>query len=105
MDIKFQLNYTKSLSGSKWQHLLNIRFPYAIFEMAANTKLDDTKREEFIRFMTQAYGPENTHWNIRWGNLQEADIRFENVSDAGSFIMLHTVPRVARPPTYRIRGH
>jgi hypothetical protein len=55
--------------------------------------------------MTQAYGPENTHWNIRWGNLQEADIRFENVSDAGSFIMLHTIPRVTRPPAYGIRGH
>jgi len=63
------------------------------------------QQKQFLIIMNESYGPEEIRWNIRWSDYG-ADIRFDNASDAGSFIMLHTVTRdVMMRPYVGIRGH
>ena len=91
MAIKYELGYSKPIEDSRWKHLVSVWFKYKYHakEGVATTVVFKRVRSEFLEFMKEHYGPENERWSVRWADYG-ADVRFDNTSDAGSFIMFYT---------------
>lgn len=92
MDTKFELSYTKPLDG-RWSQLVSVWFDHT----SKSYKDDIMKafkeiRQEFLEFMKTNYGEQELRWSLRWTDMG-ADIRFDNESDAASFLMLYTYDR------------
>jgi hypothetical protein len=92
MATKYELGFSKPIEGSRWKHLVSVWFNYQFHDKNADiTVVYKRVRSEFLEFMKEHYGPENKRWSVRWADYG-ADVRFDNTSDAGSFIMFYTKP-------------
>jgi len=90
MATKYELGFSKPIEGSRWKHLVSVWFNYQFHDKNADiTVVFKRVRSEFLEFMKEHYGPENKRWSVRWADYG-ADVRFDNTSDAGSFIMFYT---------------
>ena len=87
---KFEFGYTKQIEGSRWKCLVSIYFDMSnIYENLDLPRRYTIAREDFLEFMAKTYGPQDKAWSVRWTDLG-ADVRFENDSDAASFMMFYT---------------
>lgn len=68
-----------TMPGWHWKWLMTVDVP-------------DTKRDQrqFIKFMTETFGPSSNNWSVRWCTLG-ADVRFHNQKDYFIFKMFHTI--------------
>lgn len=99
MDTKYELGFSKSIEGSRWKHLVSVWFDMSedYTDNINTTVYQDLAtrykvvRQDFLKFMRKNYGPQDGVWSVRWTDYG-VDIRFDNTSDAGRFIMCYTKP-------------
>ena len=93
MPIKYEYNYSKSIKGSSWKHMVAISFvsPNAGGRWSGiGTKQQYLSlQQEFLGFMAEQYGPQEDRWSVRWSDYG-VDVRFRSEKDAGSFILFFT---------------
>lgn len=115
MQTKFPLVKSKAIEGSRWHHLVSVKFPpredeneqdfrgYYPTGTGLEHHMHRTKRE-FTQLLDKQYGDREGRYSIRWSD-NGADIRFQNEEDAASFLLFYTCDNKPEPWNMKIQWH